>query len=308
MRLSSLSLATVLLFSSIVFAQHTSSAPSSPPPSPAPSAAPAPAPPPAPAPAPSAPPSPAPSAAPSVAPSVNLPHTSAPSAPPSVSAPAIHVAPGAGSSTNHVSGSTSAESSSSRVAPVAHEPESQRVIPVQKVGGEDRIKPEPRIGENPPEQEREAKPQPDLRHRVCLDGPCKETTSKPEPAEADLRHRVCLNGPCTCPAGQTATNRGCVVTSEANEAVNQCPLGQVRDGGVCIGAPVECSSFSSRAEILLSELRSLREQIQDVCSRDPSGTECADLKARRDDALLRYRALQNEATPNCRTWLIEPPI
>jgi len=126
MRLSSLCLTAVLLFSSVVFAQHhDSSAPSNPPPSPAPSAAPSPAP----TPAPSAPPSFSTSAAPSSSSSVSISHSSAPSSSPSPSTSASQVPPSAASATNHLG-----DSNISRPA-VAHAPasEPERVIPAQKL-------------------------------------------------------------------------------------------------------------------------------------------------------------------------------
>ena len=308
MRLSSLSLAAILLLSSVVFAQHHEpSAPSSPPPSPPPSAAPSPAP----SPAPSAAPSASTNSAASSSSSASVSHTSAPSAPPpATSAPQSHIAPSAAPVTSHVSTSISTESSVSRVAPAAHTPVSdmERVIPDTKIGGEGKIAPAPRIGENPPEKEREVRPgQSDLRRPICAGGACKEPAPKPAPPDSDLRRPICLNENCRCPAGQTASKGGCVA-GPANPLPEQCQPGAWWNGGSCVPSPAECSGISGRAEILLNELRSLSAQVQDACSHEPSGSECVDLKARREQDLEQYRILQNEGTPDCRARLPEPPL
>ena len=316
MRLSSLCLTVVLLFSSGVFAQHhDSSAPSSPPPSPAPSAAPSPAP----TPAPSAPPSISTSAAPSSSSSVSTWHSSAPSSSPSPSTPAIHVPPSAGSATNQVGDSNISRS------PVAHAPasEPERVIPAQRLAAEDKIAPAARIGEDSPEKERELKPaEPDLRHRICGGGACKEPATKPAPPESDLRRHICLNGTCGCPAGQTASKTGCVPTA-VTSAANQCQPGEYWSGGACLpssqcgageywngvnctAASANCVNFIGRSAMLANELRSLRAQIQFACSQSPPVQECKALKLRQLGAVQRYQMLVSEAGPACRVTLPDP--
>jgi hypothetical protein len=140
MRLSGLVVAAVMLFSSAVFAQHSSTTPSSPPPSAAPST-----PPPAPA------PGPGPSISLSTSSASSVPsasHSSAPSSPSLVSIPESHAAPMPGSSDSHAS------------------------------GNEGKIVASPRIGEAPPTKETKEKDsktsEADLRRRICPDGPCQE--------------------------------------------------------------------------------------------------------------------------------------
>jgi hypothetical protein len=315
MRLSSLCLAAVLLFSSVVFAQHhESSTPSSPPPTVAPSPAPSPTP----TSAPSAPPSISTNSAPSSSSSVTTSHSSAPSFPPSVSSPVSHVAPSTGPTTSHVT-----DSNIGRPAPVAHPPDSGsgRVIPAQKLTAEDKIAPAARVRENPPEKEREAKPaEPDLRHRICESGACKEPATKPAPPESDLRRHICLNGTCGCPAGQTASKTGCVSTA-VTSPTNQCQPGEYWSGGACLpssqcrageywnglnctAASANCVTFIGRGAMLASELRSLKAQIQSACSQSPPAQECNDLKLRQMGAVQRYQMLMSEAGPTC--WAALP--
>ena len=308
MRLSSLLVAAVLLFSSIAFAQHHD-APSAPAPSSAP------------APAPSAPiPSPATPAPVSPAPAATESHVSAPSAA-AASIPENHGAPSV-SFSNHTSTSVSSGMNSERSTPVPHAAESDsRITPERKISGENKIVSAPRVGEESADKERTTKPaESDLRRRICDGGPCKEPTPKPTPAESDLR-RPCLKEPCTCSPGRTLTKGGCVTTVVDNSG--QCQAGQVWNGGSCLGAVqcpanaywngvnctpngAECATINSRAAADINELRGLRARTREACSQDPSGQECSDLTQELDGATLRYRMLLNEASPTCRTTLPDP--
>jgi hypothetical protein len=183
------------------------------------------------------------------------------------------------------------------------------VIPNDRITAQDKIAPAARIGETAPEKERVAKPgDPDLRRRICEDSACKEPAPKPEPPESDLRHPICPGGVCRCPAGETVGKGGCTAPAAQNQQAFQCPAGSWWNGGACIPSPRECASFTGRAELLLNELRSLEAEVRNVCSNDPSSTECRDAKIRRDEALQRYRMLQNETSQECRGLLPEPPL
>ncbi len=305
MRLSSLgsglTLAAALLFSSTVFAQHhEASAPSSPPPSPAPIAAPSPAP------APS--PSPAPAPAPSAPASVNVSHSDV-SAPVSARASETHIESGA-SAGSHTSGSAFTQPSSV-TAPTSS---AERVNPADKISGDDRVKPAPRIGETPPDKEHVVKPEePDLRRRICVGNDCKEPVLKANPPVSDLRHPICPGGVCRCPPGETPGKGGCVAApvaspADQNQYQDQCVPGQWWNGTNCTSPAIGCANLTSRAQSLLSELRSLAVQVRDVCGNDPISAECNDATMRRREAEQRYRMLQNEALPECRAQLPEPPI
>jgi hypothetical protein len=71
---------------------------------------------------------------------------------------------------------------------------------------------------------------------------------------------------------------------------------------------IGCAGITSRAELLLNELQGLSAQVRDACTSDPPSADCDDAKMRREETLQRYRMLQNEATPDCRAQLIEPPL
>lgn len=326
MRLSGLSIAAVLLFSSIVVAQHheAGSAPSSPAPSAAPSTA----------------ASPSPSTPPNIstsAPSTMVSHSSSPSSQAPASVTESRVAPNSGSTVSHGSISPPAES---RSGPTGASPtngpgsDSARSIPDQKNSGETKIVSAPRIGQNSPEKEPEIKPgPPGLRHRICDNGPCREKGSewKADPPRSDLRHRICPTWGCGCPPGHAPGKNGCVANppiaqpagQPGTQSIEQCQPGEIWDGAVCtpsyncapgerwnggkcVRSADECASIDGRAAILVNELRGLRAQIQDVCGQNPNGQECESLKQRQKDALQRYQMLIAEAGPKCQGAL-EPP-
>jgi hypothetical protein len=297
MRLSGLVIAAVMLFSSAVFAQHSSTSPSSPPPSAAPST-----PPPAPA------PGPGPSISLSTSSASSVPsasHSSAPSSPSPVRIPESHAAAGPSSADSHVS------------------------------GNEGKIVASPRIGEAPSTKETKEEDnktsEADLRRRICPDGPCQEPERKP--AESDLRRPICKDRDCAkCPAGESAgKNGGCVSTTAAatNTPVNptvshdcparetwngaacvvsarQCRPNEYWNGTSCVASSAECVSIDSRAAALAEEIRGDRAQMRTPCSEDPYGQECNRLTQSYDAAVQRYRMLIGEAPVGCRPRLADP--
>ena len=204
------------------------------------------------------------------------------------------------------------------------------MIPERKLpGDEGRIIASPRIGEPAPPRERELRPvAPDLRRRICLNGPCAEAPVQPPPPESDLRRRVCLNGPCLeCPAGQSAGKDGkCVATTPpTTTSSDQCQPNQTWNGAVCVNHAQtqcrpdefwngircetradECASINARAALLAHEVRTAKMGMQGACSNNPSGQQCSDLKQSYDLVLQRYRMLMNEAPIACRAMLPDP--
>jgi hypothetical protein len=305
MRLSSLSLAAILLLSSVVFAQHheTGTAPSAPPPSPASGTAASSAPNPTPSALTAAPaPSPAPSIATGAA-NTAVSHASAPTVPAPTSVP---VTPGSGSTGSHATISPPTESRSVPTATSpAHEPRADpgRLIPDQKVSGETKIGSAPRIGQNSPGKEWKA-----------------------DPPRTDLRRRVCVTGPCPCAPGQRAGKGGCIANPPVDEPVVQpvepCQPGEIWNGAVCmpsspcapgeswngvscVASAAECASIDGRAAILVTALRTLKAQIRDACGQNPPGQDCEDLKQRQGEALQRYQMLRTEAGPSCQATLAD---
>ncbi|MFZ0808711.1 MAG: hypothetical protein WAN03_21125 [Candidatus Sulfotelmatobacter sp.] len=188
---------------------------------------------------------------------------------------------------------------------------SNRVTPAEKVSGDERISGAPRIGERGPEKDPNAKPESDLRHRVCEGADCKDNPKKKAPEEADLRHHVCPNGHCECPPGQTAGKTGCVVSQppdqclpgEACSAGTACPAGQARVGGSCQS---DCSATMGITSNLTVELRGARRQRDEACQQDPAGNVCQQLDGHYHAALSEYQNAWAGAPVNCRATLPAP--
>ena len=310
MRLPSVMVA-VLLFSSAVFAQHSSpsSAPSSPPPSPPASAAPS---------------SPPPAPAPSSSSSASSFH-SEPSGPSPSSTPSFSSSNSMGSHVSSAPASSNSESSASHAAAPSSGTTSERLSPEPKIPGNGKIVPSSRIGDVPAAKEKEKgerAAESDLRRPICKDGPCKEVTHK-EPVESDLRHPVCKDKPCTCPPGEaTGKNGGCVAAPTnsggscgAGEDWNgaacvasggPCAADTYWNGASCVARQTECAGIEARASALANEVRAARAQMQDSCSNNPSEQECSDRKQNYEGTIERYRMLLNEAPANCRSVVPDP--
>ena len=323
MRFSSVVIGLVLLFSSAVFAQHssTNSAPSSPP-----AAAPS-GPPPAPAASPS--PSFTPRSSSSSSSSASSFHT-APSSPSPMTAPSFN---SSGSVSSHVSSapsSSTAESSASRSATqpsTAGTPgsTSERIHPESKISGEEKIVPASRIGGKPVVKEKhqeERSAESDLRRPICKDAPCKEGTPK-QPAESDLRRPVCMGKPCACPPGEAlGKNGGCAAAPTTDsgecpagqywnggacvESAHQCPPAEYWNGTACVSRSAECASIDSQAAGLANEVRAAKAQMQNACSNNSSEQECGDSKQNYEVTVERYRILPGGAPPSCRATLLDP--
>jgi hypothetical protein len=286
MRLPALSLAAVLLLSSFLVAQHsTPPSPPSPPPPPVPAA-----------------PAPSPAPAHSETPSV-------PSVPPS--APAMtHTATPATS--------TTWTSSQAPTPPAAHTSDANRVVPEQKIAADARIEGAPRIGDDDKHAEDAAagdsieksletnsldKKGPkssdsDRRPHVCEGKDCEKHPSKPALAESDLAARPCLKEPCPCPPGTGWSGHRCIATQE------ECPAGQTRSNGSC--TVDDCAGLVSRAASIAQQARDARARMEQVCSQDPYGQECDDLKREHEALVTQYRSVYLSTPVNCRGRLPDP--
>jgi hypothetical protein len=146
-----------------------------------------------------------------------------------------------------------------------------------------------------------------------------------KPTEADLRHKVCLNGPCaTCPPGTSRGKGGACGTGAPVENAYftpcqgepwnisgcayrpQCRAGMRWDGRQCVSSSNDCASITGRAESLANEIRMSKNQMQAACSNNVQAPACDANKQQYDGAVLRYRMLQNEAPAECRSRLVDP--
>ncbi len=68
----------------------------------------------------------------------------------------------------------------------------------------------------------------------------------------------------------------------------------------------QCAMFSSRADLLVLDARSIRRDKDAACNQDPYGQECLRLTQRHGAAVLLYEMSLNEAPVKCRTMLPDP--
>lgn len=319
MRLSTVCLVCILLFSSVAFAQHhdSSPAPSAPAASPAPSPAPSFSPPPA-------------SSAPSIS-------HSEPSAPAPVSAPVIHSAPEPSPSPSAIHSampSSDTTSNAIRSAPES-KPQSDAVGNVSaKAPATNKIASDDRPVETPALK----KPvESDLRHPVCFGGKCPDVASKgqtAQPPQDDLRRCIL----CKCPPGQSQGKGGCAAsptnpptkteTCAAGSSWNGsscvpsnevCPAGQAWDGAHCTVASCpagkilragtcmeDCSLTNTRADGLIPNVRSARQERDDACRQGLATTQCQQADSQYQSVLAEYRILWAAAPLDCRAPLPVP--
>jgi len=82
--------------------------------------------------------------------------------------------------------------------------------------------------------------------------------------------------------------------------MQQCPPGQVSIGGVC---RTDCSVVGSRAQAMIPELRSARQNRDEACRQDASGMACAQAGGDYQALLSQYEALLAGAPAECRRTL-----
>jgi len=121
---------------------------------------------------------------------------------------------------------------------------------------------------------------------------------KPEPNKsvADLRHRVCLTGPCqVCPNGQVASKDGCSGMSTTNQNLNYCFSGQAWGGNYCM-TPTnfvdDCGGYRMAMEQQARIIDTAESARQNACASG-SGEQCLEATNEWQSEKNLYRELQN---------------
>lgn len=175
-----------------------------------------------------------------------------------------------------------------------------------------------------PAEKAEPKETSDLRRHVLCNGkPC-VLQGGTEHQQENLRHHICLKGPCTvCPSGAPAGKNGACTSAPTNTAVTPkaCPVGQVWNGATCTVTGVhcpagqvangnscraDCSLVTGQSGNLITELRSARQEKDQACMQAPGSAQCQQADAQYSGALERYRMLLAGAPVECRTSLPDP--
>jgi len=238
------------------------------------------------------------------------------------------------SQSTHTSSSTPTASSPKTEAPMSEAPKTEApksdAAKTEVHERETKADPKPVVEEAsaekrvlPPEPEKEKEPAPketpDLRWRVlCGDKPC-QTMRPTQPP--DLRHHICLTGPCNCPAGQVAKNGGCVAqnSNPVSSLDHNCAAGQVWNGANCglinrachagqvwngTRCQADCSALIGRQEQQVVELRSARQQRDSACTASGAGSPaCAQAETHYQMLLTEYTGLYDSSPLECRgSW------
>jgi hypothetical protein len=278
MRLSSLSVTALLLLSSATFAQHSSTGSSSS------------------------------SASSSSSGGASHSSSSASSSSSSSSSGGHSASPSSGSASFHSSGGSVSRSSNARVSggAVAHtstvsgSSSSAASSPHFNLRESNSNSNPTRSIREPSTGMRTTTPQPEKRTFFSfLRHPFKRPQPNPEPtAVANLRHRVCLSGPClACPAGQGRIGGGCAPTASATYIHTHtfCPAGEIWSGGACILQVRfldDCSSLRLLMERQAQSMQAAESARQGACSAG-STQECATLDSTAQSEANLYRTLQD---------------
>ncbi len=144
----------------------------------------------------------------------------------------------------------------------------------------------------------------DLRKHVCLKEPC----AAPCPAGTATGKA----GGCTGTAAPTASARRIPQACPAGEAWNgavcvptgiRCQPGQISIGASC---QADCATINGQSGSLILELRSARQQRDEACQQASQSTQCQQAEMSYSAALQRYQMLLAGAPTQCRSGLPDP--
>lgn len=129
---------------------------------------------------------------------------------------------------------------------------------------------------------------------------------KPEPKQvADLRHPVCLRGPCqVCPNGQIASSGGCGGTIHARRHYNYCSRAQLWSGDSCLlgmNFLDDCEAYRIAMQQQAERVRSAEMMRQNACeSTAPQSCADANSALQSEESLYRQFAVRYQ---QCRVRL-----
>ena len=122
--------------------------------------------------------------------------------------------------------------------------------------------------------------------------PMPEPKTKPV---ADLRHRICLTGPCTlCPNGQPRAGGGCGAVVVPTRTHPYCTFGEIWSGGACLLQTRfldDCAALRMRMQRQEQRIRAAESQQQSACA-GRSSQFCMDSASAAQSEAALYRTLQ----------------
>ena len=196
----------------------------------------------------------------------------------------------------------------------------KRAIPDTQIHGVERkINPSAPIVNATAAKDRElSAPEPDLRRKICENGPCKEP--EPKPVDPGPRHKICTDGPCQpCPGGQTPGKDGsceapATQSGGATITPQQCVAGQGWDGHQCVTAgaeqtvvaPTDCTVSTANAQNVILRLSAARSRKNAACGQNATGKQCRETEAQYNLTLVEYQAFLGGVPSECRIELPDP--
>jgi len=137
-----------------------------------------------------------------------------------------------------------------------------------------------------------------LRHPVGKPKPRLDLTSTPAPKPVpvtDLRHRVCLRGPCTvCPTGQVHSGGACVGGFVHYHTNNFCSGWGIWNSAACLQRNNydDCLGLRTALEQQAARLQSAESAERNACANG-LGEECSAMSSTAQSEASLYRELEN---------------
>lgn len=139
--------------------------------------------------------------------------------------------------------------------------------------------------------------------------PFRKSPPKPAPKlkpVADLRRRICFKGPCHfCPTGQVAARGGCVGIPLPNHRHNFCSQSEIWNGNACllqVRFLDDCSRLRLAMERQAQRIQAAEAAQQSACASGP-GQQCSDLSSTAQSEGSLYRSWQDRYN-RCRQQLL----
>lgn len=128
--------------------------------------------------------------------------------------------------------------------------------------------------------------------------PFRKSSPKPEPKAEPVaeRHRICFKGPCHfCPTGQVSARGGCLAIPLRNNGYSSCSQSEIWNGNACLLQARfldDCSGLRLAMERQAQRMQAAEAAQQSACVSGP-GQQCSDLSSTAQSEAGLYRSRQD---------------